>query len=201
MNVAIWVAAFLGALAWSGHDPVDPFIWWLEAIPALALVIVLAVTRRSFPLSPLAYALLLAYAVLTMIGAHYTYPAVPLFDRLREAFDLSRNYFDKVGHFAQGFVPAIVIREILRRKDVVNGRRALPLLVVCCCLAISATYELLEWGVAVGFGSEAKDFLGDQGYVWDPQADMLTALLGALAAVGLLSEFHDRQLARMSVAG
>lgn len=192
-----WLALFFGVLLWSGIAPKDRFTWLLEVTPALIAVVLLAVTRRRFPLTPLAYALILLHAVVLMVGGHYTYAEVPLFDRLAEVFSWERNNYDKVGHFAQGFIPAIIAREVLVRLQVVRGRRWLAFLVVSICLAVSAVYELFEWGTAALTGEAAEAFLGTQGYAWDTQSDMLFALIGAAFALVLLSKVHDRQLAAM----
>jgi putative membrane protein len=136
-----------------------------------------------------------------MVGGHYTYAEVPLFDWLRDGFDLERNNYDKVGHFVQGFVPAIIAREILLRKKVVSGKAWLVFIVVTVCLAISAFYELIEWWVAILSGESAEAFLGTQGYIWDTQSDMMYALVGASMALILLSGWHDRQLSRYGECG
>ncbi|MDF1553668.1 MAG: DUF2238 domain-containing protein [Deferrisomatales bacterium] len=195
--MALWIGVYLGVLGWSAIAPKDTFTWFLEVAPALVGAVVLAATRRRFPLTPLVYALILVHCVVLMVGGHYTYAEVPLFDWLREVFHGQRNDYDKVGHFVQGFVPALVTREILIRKDVVRGRGWLAFLVVCCCLALSASYELIEWWVALASGASAEAFLGTQGYVWDTQSDMGMALLGAVLALALLGRWHDRQLASL----
>lgn len=193
----LWVGVFLLVLAWSAIQPFDRFIWWLEVSPALIAAAILLLTRRRFPLTPLVYGLILLHCIILMVGGHYTYAEVPLFDWLAEVFDWQRNNYDKVGHFAQGFVPAIVAREILVRNEVVKGRRWLDFIVLSICLAISAFYELVEWWVALLTGTAADAFLSLQGYEWDTQADMAWALLGAVIAVGVLSRWHDRQLQQM----
>lgn len=190
-----WLAVFLLVLGWSAYHPADGFTWLLEVIPALLGLAVLLYTRRSFPLTPLAYLLVLAHCIILMVGGHYTYAEVPLFDWLGELFGWSRNNYDKVGHLAQGFVPALLAREILLRKAVVTGRGWLNFLVVCFCLALSAVYEMLEWWVALLSEEAADAFLGTQGYVWDTQSDMGWALLGAVLSLLLLVRLHDRQLA------
>lgn len=190
-----WVAVFAGVLGWSAIAPKDYLTWVLEVAPALAGFVVLALTRRSFPLTPLAYALVLAHSVILIVGGHYTYAEVPLGEWAQEAFGWERNNYDKLGHFAQGFVPAILAREILARLAVVNGRRWRDFLVVCACLAISAAYELVEWAVALLSKQAADSFLGTQGYYWDTQSDMAWALAGAVLALAVLSRLHDRQLA------
>lgn len=192
----LWLGTFSTVLLWSAIFPRDYLVWLLEVLPALIGIFVLGVTRRRFPLTSLAYALILAHSVVLMIGGHYTYAEVPLGEWLRELLDQGRNNYDKLGHFAQGFVPAILARELMLRLRVVNGRRWLAVIVVCICLAISALYELIEWWVAVLNEQAAESFLGMQGYAWDTQSDMLWALTGAVLALVLLSRTHDRQLAR-----
>jgi len=196
MNLA-WYGVFIGTLAWSGIDPKDRFTWLLEVAPALIAFGLIVATRRGFPLTPLALWLVLAHSVILMVGGHYTYAEVPLFDRLAEIMGGTRNNYDKVGHFAQGFIPAIICREILVRLNVVSGRRWLAFLVVCICLAASAVYELFEWWTAVLSEEAAEAFLGTQGYAWDTQSDMFFALTGAVLALLLLAKVHDRQLARL----
>jgi putative membrane protein len=196
MNLA-WYGVFIGTLAWSGIDPKDRFTWLLEVAPALIAFGLIVATRRRFPLTPLALWLVLAHSVILMVGGHYTYAEVPLFDRLAEIMGGTRNNYDKVGHFAQGFIPAIICREILVRLNVVSGRRWLAFLVVCICLAASAVYELFEWWTAVLSEEAAEAFLGTQGYAWDTQSDMFFALTGAVLALLLLTKVHDRQLARL----
>lgn len=190
----IWLGIFFGGLIWSGLNPKDPVIWLLEVSPAMIALPLLVYTRRRFPLTTLAYVLILGHSIILMIGGHYTYAEVPFFNDLRELFDNGRNNYDKLGHFAQGFVPAIIAREILIRQRVVNSSAWLTFIVLCICLAISAIYELLEWLVAVMSEEAAEAFLGTQGYVWDTQSDMGTALLGASMALLLLRRLHDRQL-------
>ena len=190
----IWAGVFLLVLAWSAIQPFDRFIWWLEVSPALIAAGVLLSTRRRFPLTPLTYSLILLHAIILLVGGHYTYAGVPLFDWLAEVFNWQRNNYDKVGHFAQGFVPAMVAREILLRNRVVKGPIWLGSIIVCISLAISALYELVEWWVALLTGTAADAFLATQGYVWDTQSDMAWALFGAVVAVLLFSSWHDRQL-------
>ncbi|MDA8098942.1 MAG: DUF2238 domain-containing protein [Nitrospiraceae bacterium] len=192
-----WIAIFAAVLAWSGFHPRDYFTWFLEVAPATAAFIILALTRKRFPLTSLAYTLILIHSVILMIGGHYTYAEVPLFDWIRDGLHQTRNNYDKVGHFAQGFIPAIIAREILIRKKVVAGKGWLAFIVVSICLAISALYELIEWWTAELTGEAAEAFLGTQGYAWDTQSDMLMALIGATAAVLLLSAIHDRQIASL----
>lgn len=193
MNL-VWFSVFFGVLAWSAWNPHDYPTWWLEVAPALLGLVVLLATRRRFPLTPLCYWLILGHAVVLMIGGHYTYAEVPAGDWLRDLVGGARNNYDKLGHFVQGFVPAVIAREILVRNQVVVRRGWLGLIVVSICLAISALYELIEWWVALLSEEAAEAFLGTQGYEWDTQSDMFLALLGAVLAVGMLSRWHDRQL-------
>jgi len=192
----LWLITFFSALVWSGVHPKDALTWVLEVLPAMIGFAVLAATQRRFPLTGLAYGLILIHCIILMVGGHYTYAEVPLFDWMRDWFGWERNNYDKVGHFAQGFVPAILAREILLRKAVVAGRGWLAFIVVCICLAISAFYELVEWWVAIATGDSADAFLGTQGYIWDTQSDMMYAMVGAIAALVLLSRMHDRQIDR-----
>ena len=189
-----WLAIFFSALLWSGFEPRDLLTWMLEVAPALIGLAGLLATRRTFPLTRIAYSLILLHCLILMVGGHYTYAEVPIFNWLKQVFQLERNNYDKIGHFAQGFVPAIIAREILIRKSVVTGRSWLNFLVTCVCLAISAAYELLEWGVALLSEEAAESFLGTQGYIWDTQSDMAFALLGAITALVTLRQRHDRQI-------
>jgi putative membrane protein len=190
----LWVAVYFTTLIWSATHPHDYFTWFLEAVPALIGVVILAATRKRFPLTTLTYTLILIHCLILFIGAHYTYAQVDTFKFIRDFFGWQRNNYDKLGHFAQGFVPAILSREILIRNDAVNGRGWLMLFVVAICLAFSALYELFEWGVAVVSGESAENFLGAQGYVWDTQSDMAMALIGAILALVVLRKLHDKQL-------
>lgn len=195
---AAWLTIFFAVLAWSAWQPHDYPTWWLEVLPALLALIVLAATRRRFPLTPLSYWLILLHAVILMVGGHYTYAEVPLGDWVRELTEGTRNNYDKLGHLAQGFIPAVVIREVLVRNRVVARPAWLPLFVVSLCLAISALYELVEWWVALLSQEAAESFLGTQGYVWDTQSDMFWALLGAVLALATLSRLQDRQISALS---
>jgi len=194
---AAWLGLFLSVLIWSAIDPKDTFTWFLEVLPALIGLGFILYTRASFPLTTLTYSLILTHCIILMIGGHYTYAEVPFFDQLAELFDSTRNNYDKLGHFAQGFVPAIITREILIRQSVINSRRWMNFFIVCFCLGFSAFYELIEWWVALGTGEDAEAFLGTQGYIWDTQSDMGIALLGSLIALFSLSHYHDKQLSAM----
>ena len=193
-----WIAVFSAVLIWSGIGPHDYPTWLLEVAPAIIAAAVLWYTRERFPLTRLAYVLILVHCIILMVGGHYTYAEVPLGEWLKETFDQSRNNYDKLGHFAQGFIPAIIAREILIRLKVVNYPGWRDFLIVCVALAISAFYELIEWWVALLSEEAADSFLGTQGYIWDTQSDMWLALLGAVSALVLLSRLHDRQLRKFS---
>jgi putative membrane protein len=196
INVA-WLAIFVAVLVWSAIEPKDTLTWALEVSPAVIALVVLAMTRSAFPLTPLVYGLILVHCVVLMIGGHYTYADVPLFEPGDLPLDLQRNNFDKLGHFLQGFVPALVTREVLIRNDVVPIASWRNVFIVSFCLAFSALYELLEWAVAVVSDTAAEAFLGTQGYEWDTQSDMALALVGAIAALVLLGRVHDRQIERL----
>ncbi len=182
-------------LLWSAIDPAERGTWWLEVAPVWIAAPILVATRRSFPLSPLLYRLLFLHAVILMVGGHYTYARVPIGLWVQDLLDQSRNHYDRLGHFAQGFVPAILVREILVRLSPVRGGRWLFFLVVCVCLAFSAFYELIEWWAALIGGDSAASFLGTQGDMWDTQWDMFLALVGSISAQVLLARAHDRSLA------
>ena len=192
-----WLGIFLLVLAWSAWQPHDYVTWWLEVLPALLALVILAATRTRFPLTALAYWLILAHCIVLMVGGHYTYAEVPLGDWLMEMTGGQRNNYDKLGHFMQGFVPAIVAREILIRNQVLARRGWLSLFVVSICLAFSAFYELVEWWVALLSSEAAESFLGTQGYVWDTQSDMFLALAGAVIALLTLGRIHDRQISEL----
>ena len=193
MRIA-WIVIFLGVLVWSGVAPKDFMTWCLEVFPAVAGAIVLWFSRERFPLTTLVYALILIHCVILMVGGHYTYAEVPVGDWLRDATDGTRNNYDKLGHFAQGFVPALIARELVIRLKVFNSARWRDFFIVSFCLGFSAFYELIEWWVALMSDEAADSFLGTQGYIWDTQSDMGLALIGAIAALLLLSKIHDKQL-------
>ena len=188
------LAAVGAVLLWSGIRPHDYFTWFLEVLPALVGFVLLAATYRRFRFTDLAYVLMAIHACILMVGGHYTYAEVPLFHWVRDAFNLARNNYDKVGHFAQGFIPAILTREILLRTSPLRPGKWLSFLTVSVCLALSAVYEFIEWWVALATGEGADAFLGTQGYVWDTQSDMLYAAIGAILSLALLSRVHDRML-------
>jgi putative membrane protein len=184
-------------LVWSGVAPHDRFTWFLEVAPVLIGAPILVALRHRFRLTPLVYTLLWIHAIILMVGGKYTYAEVPFGFWLQDAFGFSRNHYDRIGHFAQGFIPAMLAREVLIRRSPLAGSRWLPFLVVCFCLAFSALYELIEFWTALATGEAAEAFLGTQGDVWDTQWDMQMALIGAVAALATLSRLHDRQLARL----
>jgi putative membrane protein len=185
-------------LVWSGIAPADRTTWLLEVFPIFIAVPVLLATARRFPLTPLAYRLIFVHALILMLGGHYTYAQVPLGFWMQRVFGFTRNHYDRIGHLAQGFVPAIVAREILVRRSPLRPGRWLFFIVLCVCLAISACYEFIEWWSALIGGSAADAFLGTQGDPFDTQADMLMALIGAFTAQVLLARLHDRQIANLA---
>jgi putative membrane protein len=194
---AVLLAVGAVLLVLSGIHPKDRYTWILEVAPAIVAAIVLVATYRRFPLTPLAYTLILIHACILMVGGHYTYAEVPLGFWVQRAFGLARNHYDRLGHFAQGFVPAIVAREILLRRTALKRGGWTFFLVTCVCLAISAFYEFVEWWTALASGEAATAFLGTQGDVWDTQWDMFMALIGAITAQLTLSRIHDRQIAAL----
>jgi putative membrane protein len=199
--LALLAAATL-VLAWSGIRPFERGTWWLEVAPVLIGAPVLVATFSRFRLSPLLYRLLFLHALILLVGGHYTYARVPVGFWMQDLLDLSRNHYDRVGHFAQGFVPAILARELLLRLSPLQRGKWLFFLVVCVCLAFSAFYELIEWWAALVGGDSAESFLGTQGDVWDTQWDMFLALVGALSAQVLLGRAHDRSMRSLAkVAG
>ena len=193
-NHLILLFIFLTVFAWSVINPKEYGTWFMEVVPAIVAVIILAATYSKFPLTTLIYTLITIHAVILMVGGHYTYAHVPLFDWIRDEFGLSRNHYDRVGHLAQGFVPAMVAREILLRRTPLERGGWLNYIVVSICLAISALYELIEWRYAVAAGASADSFLGSQGDIWDAQEDMAMALVGSILALALLSRVHDKFL-------
>jgi putative membrane protein len=195
----ILLVATIVALIVSRIGALEPGTWVLEVFPIFLAIPVLVATAKRFPLTPLAYRLLFVHALILMLGGHYTYAKVPLGFWVQDALHLGRNHYDRLGHFAQGFVPAIIAREILLRRSPLQRGKWLFFLVICICLAVSASYELIEWLAALLGGSSADAFLGTQGDVWDTQWDMFMALVGALSALVLLSRVHDRQLERLAL--
>ncbi|KHF26504.1 DUF2238 domain-containing protein [Solemya velum gill symbiont] len=195
---SLWLAIFFSVLTWSGIAPADTYTWVLEVSPAVIGLAVMAATYKRFPLTPMVYLLILVHSIILMVGGHYTYAQNPLFEWLQAPMGWERNNYDKLGHLAQGFIPAMIARELLLRLKVVQGRGWLVFVVICFCLALSAFYELIEWWVALASDEAAEAFLGTQGYVWDTQSDMAWALSGAILSLLLLSRLHDRQLAQLN---
>jgi putative membrane protein len=191
LECRLLVFGILLALAISIRQPYDLTIWFLEAFPVIAGLPVLILTHRHFPLTPLAYRLLFLHALILLLGAHYTYARVPLGFWMQDVFDFGRNHYDRIGHLAQGFIPAILAREILIRKTRLISGGWLFFLVTCVCLSISVFYEFIEWWIAVLSGAVADDFLATQGDIWDTQWDMLMAMIGALSAQLLFGRYHD----------
>jgi putative membrane protein len=196
LAAGLWLGIFVAVFVWSAIEPKDRVIWVLEASPAVIGLLLIIATYRAFELTPLLYVLILGHCIVLMVGGHYTYAEVPLFDGL---FGWERNNYDKVGHFMQGFVPAVLAREIVLRLQVLKSRAWMHLFVVSVCLAFSAFYELIEWWVALVSETSAEAFLGTQGYEWDTQSDMAWALIGVCTALLTLSTFHDRQLKSMKL--
>ena len=194
----ILISLFFLGLIISAINPHDYFTWILEVFPAIIGFVVLLITFKKFQFSYLSYIMILFHCYVLFIGGHYTYAEVPLFDWIREVFHQSRNNYDKVGHFTQGFVPAMITRELLVRKEVVKKGGWLSFLTVCVCLSISAFYEFLEWFVAIVSGQNSDSFLGTQGYVWDTQSDMLYAFMGALSMIVLFSKIQNRQIEKIA---
>lgn len=188
------LAIVLIVLAWSAIGPFDRATWWMEVIPALVGIVTLVALYPRFRFSELVCVLIALHMIILMVGGHYSYARVPLFDYCKDWFGWTRNHFDRVGHFAQGFVPALIAREVLLRQGVIARRGWLPFLVVCICLALSASYEFLEWGAALWLGQGADEFLGTQGDIWDTQTDMFLAGIGAIGAMLFFSRWHDRSL-------
>jgi len=190
---------FFAGLVLSGIQPHDYFTWILEVFPGIMGFLILTITFKRFRFSYLTYIFILIHCYILFVGGHYTYAQVPLFDWIKEVFHQTRNNYDKVGHFAQGFVPAMIIRELFVRLKVVNNGKWLPFLTVCVCMSISALYEFFEWFVAVVSGQSSEAFLGTQGDVWDTQSDMLFATIGAICMVLFLSGIQDKLISKLKM--
>lgn len=182
---------------WSGINPLDRFTWFLEVAPVIIVLPLLALTYKRFPLTHLAYILIAIHAVILLVGGHYTYACVPLFDYIKDFFGLARNHYDRLGHFAQGFIPAIIARELLIRTSTLKPGKWMFAVIVLSITGISAIYELIEWAAAALTGEAADAFLGSQGDVWDTQKDMFLALIGAITALLTLSKLHDKELKKI----
>lgn len=196
-NIYLMLVVFFGTLVWSIINPKEGFTCFLEIIPAIIGVLLLAWTFKKFRFTDFTYLLILIHCIILFIGGHYTYAEVPLFDYIKEIFNQSRNNYDKVGHFAQGLVPAMIIRELFIRKKVISNKSFFNFIIVSICLAISAAYEWIEWGVSLATGDGGDAFLGTQGYVWDTQSDMLFATIGSIVGLILFSKIQDRQIQRI----
>ena len=194
----ILLAILLSILIWSVINPKDLFIWFLEVLPVLIGAMVLIYIYPKYKFSNFVYVLITIEAIILIVGGHYTYAEMPVFNWVRDTFGLSRNYYDRLGHFAQGFIPAIIAREVLIRNEVISKKKYLFFIVICVCLAISASYELIEFGVAKFTGNSAEAFLGTQGDIWDTQWDMLMALIGSITSLSLLSTYHDKKLNQLT---
>ena len=192
--IKIWLFIYFAVFIWSAINPKDLFTWFLEVFPAMIAFVVLAITYKKFRLTPLVYTLILIHCIILMIGGHYTYAQVPAFDFIKEILDQERNDYDKLGHLAQGFIPAMIAREIIIRKNIISIEAWRNFFILCFCLGFSAFYELIEWWIAVLSNEASNDFLGTQGYIWDTQSDMAWALLGCVLALVLLRKYHTKQL-------
>lgn len=194
----ILISLFFAGLIGSAISPHDYFTWILEVFPAIIGFIVLVFTFKSFRFSYLTYVFILLHCFVLFVGGHYTYALVPLFDWVKEVFHQARNNYDKLGHFVQGFVPAMIVRELFIRKQIVQKRSWIAFLNVCVCMSISVTYEFLEWFVSVTSGSSGDSFLGTQGDIWDTQSDMLFATIGAICMVIVMARFQDKAIAKVN---
>ena len=196
-NIYIMLVVFFGTLIWSIINPKEGFTCFLEILPAIIGLLILIFTFKKFQFTNFTYFFILLHCIILFIGGHYTYAEVPLFDWIKEVFDQSRNNYDKVGHFAQGFVPALIIRELFIRKNVIANKSFFNFIIVCICLAISATYEWIEWGVSLATVEDGDAFLGTQGYIWDTQSDMLYATIGAICALVFFNKIQDKYIERL----
>ena len=192
--IKIFLLIYFIVFIWSAINPKDYFTWFLEVFPAIVALIILTFTYKNFKFTPLVYSLILIHSIILMVGGHYTYSEVPLFDFIKNVFNHDRNNYDKLGHFAQGFIPAMVAREIIIRKNIINIEAWRNFFIICFCLALSAFYELIEWWVAIFTNEASNDFLGTQGYIWDTQSDIFWALIGSILALTILRNFHIKQL-------
>ncbi len=197
--IKIFLLIYFIVFIWSAINPKDYFTWFLEVFPAIVALIILTFTYKNFKFTPLVYSLILIHSIILMVGGHYTYSEVPLFDFIKDVFNHDRNNYDKLGHFAQGFIPAMVAREIIIRKNIINIEAWRNFFIVCFCLGFSAFYELIEWWVAILSNDSANDFLGTQGYIWDTQSDMAWALFSSIIALILLRKYHDNQLKKFKL--
>ena len=192
--IRVWLFIYFAVFIWSALNPKDYFTWFLEVTPAFIALLVLVFTYNKFKFTSLVYTLILIHCIILMVGGHYTYAQVPAFDFIKEFFNQDRNNYDKLGHIAQGFIPAMIAREIIIRKNIISIEAWRNFFIVCFCLGLSAFYELIEWWVAILSNDSADDFLGTQGYIWDTQSDMAWALFGSILALLLLCKYHNKQL-------
>ena len=192
--IRVWLFIYFAVFIWSALNPKDYFTWFLEVTPAFIALLVLVFTYNKFKFTSLVYTLILIHCIILMVGGHYTYAQVPAFDFIKEFFNQDRNNYDKLGHIAQGFIPAMIAREIIIRKNIISIEAWRNFFIVCFCLGFSAFYELIEWWVAILSNDSADDFLGTQGYIWDTQSDMAWALFGSILALLLLCKYHNKQL-------
>ena len=195
--IRVWLFIYFAVFIWSALNPKDYFTWFLEVTPAFIALLVLVFTYNKFKFTSLVYTLILIHCIILMVGGHYTYAQVPAFDFIKEILDQERNDYDKLGHLAQGFIPAMIAREIIIRKNIISIEAWRNFFIVCFCLGFSAFYELVEWWVAIFANDSADDFLGTQGYIWDTQSDMAWALFGSILALLLLRKYHDKQLKKI----
>lgn len=195
--IRLGVFFLLALLVYTGFHAYDTLTWLMEVFPVLIALPVMLFTYRRFPLTSLLYVVILLHCIVLIFGGMYTYARVPFGFEIAQWFNLDRNPYDKIGHFMQGFAPALIAREILIRGYYVNGRRMLNFIVICIVLAISASYELIEWGAALWMGQGADEFLGTQGYIWDTQSDMFFALIGGIVAVSFFSAFQDKLITKV----
>jgi len=196
-TLLVLIILFMIVLIWSGINPYDQTLWFLETVPVIGGILALIITYKKFKFTTLTYSFIFIHCCILFIGAHYSYAREPLFEWIKNTFELDRNNYDKVGHFAQGFIPALISRELLIRLNIIAKKSWIPFIIICICLSISALYELFEWLVAVLIKQSADDFLGMQGYEWDTQSDMLCALIGATCAILLLSKVQDIQIKKI----
>ena len=197
--IKIWLFIYFAVFIWSFLNPKDLFTWFLEVLPAIIALIVLAITYKNFRLTLLVYSLILIHCIILMVGGHYTYAEVPLFDFIKDILQQERNNYDKLGHLAQGFIPAMIAREIIIRKSIITIESWRNFFIICFCLGFSAFYELIEWWVAIFTNEASNDFLGTQGYIWDTQSDMAWALFGTILALVFLRKYHDKQLKKSNL--
>jgi putative membrane protein len=197
--IKIWLFIYFAVFIWSFLNPKDLFTWFLEVLPAIIALIVLAITYKKFKLTTLVYSLILVHCIILMVGGHYTYSEVPLFDFIKDILQQERNNYDKLGHLAQGFIPAMIAREIIIRKSIITIESWRNFFIICFCLGFSAFYELIEWWVAIFTNEASNDFLGTQGYIWDTQSDMAWALFGTILALVFLRKYHDKQLKKSNL--